>query len=382
MTTKSINDIELKKVHGRTLAVSNGLPLFWNGSGVEFNFKGSSLKMTIEADFERFEPWIDVVVDGVRYQKRPLEKGEHEITIWHSTEIENGMDAPCRNIRIIRDTPAMPGDASTLLLIKDVSFDGIFEEVADKKLKLEFIGDSITSGEGCMGVCKEQDWNSSCFDFITDYANMVSTKLNADCNIISQSGWGLCWSWYGNPNEIIPTYYDKICGLVPNGKLDEYHPFDEWDFNLYVPDVIIINLGTNDAGAFQKENRAAAKSMNFNNVHELDENGLIPEEDVNSISKGVVDFLSHLRSKNENAVLIWVYGMLAQNQDTLEKHMQTILESSVEKYKSMKNDEKAFYMTLPKTEADEFGSRCHPGFKSHVKSADIIINKINEILTR
>lgn len=99
---------------------------------MEFNAKACEVRIKYTADYDQYEPWINVIIDGVRYQKRPLEKGTHEITIWRSNENQSGEEVPVRNIRILRDTPAMPGDASTLVQIESIISDGSFEKIDER----------------------------------------------------------------------------------------------------------------------------------------------------------------------------------------------------------------------------------------------------------
>ena len=365
------------KLHGRTNNTKDPVTLFWSASGIEMNVKACEIRIRYYADFDVFEPWIDVLVNGVRYQRRPLEKGTHEISIWRSTEAANGEEIPVRNIKILRDTPAMAGDASTTVQIEAIYSDGSFEKIEEPKLKLEFIGDSITSGEGCMGPTSEMNWNSACFDVIDHYAFMAARELSADYQLFSQSGWGFCWSWYGNPAENMPAHYDKVCSLVPKGKLEKLGAFEENEAAGFEPDVIIVNLGTNDIGAFSDAAHDNARAMNFDNTHSYTADKKINERDRETLHNGAVSFLSHLREKHPKAKLIWAYGMLlADDSEELTDEMSGLLEGAVSSYAKDSNDDNAFYLRLPLTEEDGFGARFHPGHKSHENTAKCIADFI------
>ena len=375
-----LSEIENIKIHGRTSKDRDPLTLFWTASGVEFNAKACEVRMKYTADYDQYEPWIDVIINGVRYQKRPLEKGTHEITIWRSNENQSGEEVPVRNIRLLRDTPAMPGDASNLVQIDSIISDGIFEKLDEAKLRLEFIGDSITSGEGCMGPVSEQNWNSSCFDCVDNYAYITARELSADVQVFSQSGWGLAWSWYGNPAENMPAHYDKVCSLVPDGKLRELGAFDDNDFDGFKKDAIIINLGTNDVGAFSATSHDSAAAMNFKDDHFYTDDGLIPDNDASYLKNAAEAFLTKLRDKNPGSKLIWVYGMLEAENSELTEQMSNILSGAVADYCEKTGDKNAYYLRLPKTEEGEFGSRSHPGLKSHEKAAECIVKFLKEII--
>lgn len=84
-----------------------------------------------------------------------------------------------RNVKFLRDTPAFPTDEKTLLQVLSVETDGEFFPLEEPKLRMEVIGDSITSGEGCSGAEREMTWNSFCFNAVDHYAYMAAKELGA-----------------------------------------------------------------------------------------------------------------------------------------------------------------------------------------------------------
>ncbi len=370
------SETEFFKIHGRTARCRDAAVLFWTGSGIEMNLRATVVRVRYHADYSVFEPWIDVIIGGTRYQKRPLEKGTHEITIWRGNEAAGGSEIPLRNIRIIRDTPEMSGDGDTLVRIEAVITDGTFEKLDDPKLRIEFIGDSITSGEGCMGPVCEQDWNSACFDAVDNYAFMTAERLGADYEVFSQSGFGFMWSWYGNREENMPSFYDQVCGLVPPGKASEYGAYEDYDFTRFVPDVVVINLGTNDACAYTGAGHEYADSIGFSNMRYLNERGEIPAEDSALLKDGAKSFLAKVRKRRPNALILWVYGMLLQESQTINCQMKRILSEAVAEYSDSADDRKVFYHQLSPTLDGEFGSRSHPGHLSHRKAAESLVEFI------
>lgn len=112
----------------------------------------------------------------------------------------------------------MNADPESVLQINAVETDGEFLPVPERNLKIEFIGDSITSGEGDIGAKAETDWISMFFSAENNYAVMVSRALNADIRVSSQSGWGVCCGWNNDPNSAIPPIYGQLCGLLSGEK--------------------------------------------------------------------------------------------------------------------------------------------------------------------
>ena len=183
------------------------------------NVEGTEVWVKVSAEFENFEPWIQVLVDGSPSQRIMLNKGEYNICVFRNIEPGN-----VRNIRILKDTPAFPTDEKAVLQILEVHTDGKFLPLKPAALKMEVIGDSITSGEGCSGAGKEMTWNSFCFNCVDSYAYMAEQELDAVYNCIRQSGWGVFCSWEDNEKQAIPLYYEQVCGLL-NGEKNKKHDF-------------------------------------------------------------------------------------------------------------------------------------------------------------
>ena len=131
------------------------------------------------------------------------------------------MDAnTVKNIRIVKETQAMNGDPGCSLQIHAVKSDAGFMPVLEKPYKFEFVGDSITSGEGVIGAKVEEDWIPMWFSSFNNYSSMTAQILNADYRIISQSGWGVLQVGIIILIANIPEYYNKVCGLLTGKKMN------------------------------------------------------------------------------------------------------------------------------------------------------------------
>jgi hypothetical protein len=71
--------------------------------------------------------------------------------------------------------------------------------------------------------------------------------------------------------------------------------------------------------------------------------------------------------------------MLGQEAEHIDEQMRGILSGAVEDYTAKTGDTNAYYLQLPITEADGFGSRSHPGHKSHQNASDCLVKKIKEL---
>lgn len=364
-----LSDIKNLKVHGRTTGELSPLTLFWTGSAVELNAKGSELWFEVEVDYDMYEPWISIVVNSASVSRQMLTAGRYWVCAFRGMN-----ESAVKNVRVVRDVQAMSGDPSCSLKIHAVKFDGKFLPVEEKPYKIEFIGDSITSGEGTIGSKPEEDWISMWFSAINNYTAITAEALNAEHRVISQSGWGVLTSWDNNPHYNIPEYYDKVCGLLTGEKNEALGAFKQNDFDSWQPDIIVVNLGTNDSGAF---NSPEWKDEVTGETHKqrLNEDGTPNEKDLKAFEEAVTNFLIKLRKYNKNAHIVWVYGMLGTP-------VMPSIYRAVDTYIKETSDKRVSVFQLPNNTDETVGSRCHPGVLSHEKAAKELTGYVKEILAK
>jgi len=366
LKTYFINEIEQLMVYGRTYRELDVLPLFWTGSGFEVNVKASELWMEVEVDYDIFEQWISIEINGEIISRRMLTKGRYDVCLFRG--MNNNI---IKNVRVYKDVQPMPTDNNNILLIHNLKTDGKFDKVDKKSMKIEFIGDSITSGEGSIGAKKEEDWIPMWFTSNNNYAVIASKELNADFRIISQSGWGVLCSWDNNPYCAIPKYYEKICGVVNGKKNNELGAFKENDFEIWQPDIIVVNLGTNDEGAFHNSEFIDEKTGQSYKMH-MDSDGKYNDKDINKFEKAINSFLVKLRKYNRNAKIVWAYGML-------KAPIMEYIYEAINKYKKENKDDRVWITQLPDTTNETIGARMHPGILSHRNAAKSLVNMIKNI---
>lgn len=292
------------KIYGRTDETQETLPLFFNGSGIEVNVTGTELWIDIDVDFDTHEPWIWTALNGAFMSRQMLMPGTYSLCLFR------GMSPDAvKNVRFFRELQAMSEDNDCRLLVKGFRSDGSFLPVRDRRFKLEFIGDSITSGEGTYGAKDDIDWLSMYMGTSRNYARMVSDALDAEYRLISQGGWGVLCSWDNDPRHNLPSRYEKICGLAAGEMNERLGAGKPYDFQSWIPDAIIVNLGTNDASAFeQPEWTDPVTGRTFKQHKEPD--GTYRQEDIARFKQAVIDFLTMLRRNNPTSHIVWTYGML------------------------------------------------------------------------
>ena len=299
------------------------LRLYWGGSGVELLFTGPELTVNLETAFAVFEPWIAVEVNGARLLRMPLGRGRSEVCLFRN------MDGGLKHIRLWKETQPMAGEFGEFLKLTGLSWtEGEFFQPPRRTRRLEFIGDSLTSGEGVVGARKETAWSSALFSASRTWARETAERLDADFCAVSQSGWGVCTGWDGDPCHAIPAWYEATADLREGE-----------------PDAVIVNLGTNDANAIQSGLATGGGAL----------------------ETGAADFLTALRRRYPNAKLVWAYGMAG---DPLRPELE----------RAVRRVEGAYYLPLPSVTEETMGSRQHPGPLCHRAAAEVTAEFLTAIL--
>lgn len=106
--------------------------------------------------------------------------------------------------------------------------------------KIEFIGDSITCGYGVEANDPKLHFSPATENFCPGYTGLTVRALRADYMVVARSGIGILRN-YDGPHEgskiTIPYVY-------PHTFYTQAKP--NWDFSRFTPNVVCINLGTND----------------------------------------------------------------------------------------------------------------------------------------
>ena len=342
-----LNESDKIVTFGRTVTNEEGTALFWTGSAVDFNIKASELYMIIECGYDGRELMIDVILDGERSQKFILQNGTERYTVFRGMNPEKPL-----KVRIVRDTQCMPDDGNSFIVIKSLETDGELTEAAKYDVNLEFVGDSLTSGEGC-GLVNRDEWAPVVFDAIDSYPYKTAKLLNAGYDVLSQSGWGLYASWDADLTHVLPDYYEQICGITKCEKSIGFGAHDKYDFSRKEMDVVLINLGTNDSGAL--------------NTGKFDR-----DEFLKAFKKKAIDFLKTIRKNNRACFIVWAYGMLGDD-------MEPYIKEAIKEYIKETGDKRAEYLKLPGCTKEDLGARFHPTPAAHSKTAECIVDFIRSL---
>jgi len=342
----AVSDIGEYISFGRNAESDGGLYLFWTGSGIEFNISAQNLNAEIDCMYDNLELMLDVILEGERTQKLVLRKGLNTYQIFSGMNPEKSI-----KVRIVRDTQCMADEKVSYLKIAGFETDGNFEKPSEYSYNIEFIGDSLTSGEGC-GLTKREEWIPVVFDAVSSYTYMTAEKLGARYQVLSESGWGLYSSWDGNLKNVLPDYYEMICGTTGDGKCIGSGAHEAWDFSKEEMDAVVINLGTNDSNAL--------RSGKFEK-----------DEFIKAFKEKAIAFLTNVRKKNGSCFIVWAYGMLGDD-------MEEYIKDAVNTYKEISGDMRTEYLKLPDC-GKELGVRYHPLPSAHEKTAQVLADFLQSL---
>ncbi len=277
-TTPIRNLISGIKQQGRNYMKNGVLWLDFSASGIEFtaNCEGTvALNLTVNSikntDATYGGIYFTVIVDGVKKDRalcRITETGNVTLTL------AEGLSAGNHTFEVYRQTEHRGAEVG----ISSITMNGtIGTKPADSPYFIEFIGDSISTGYGALGVSSDASAESPKWqDATVAYPYLTAKALGVDFSDVCYSGIGAKYGWQ-DPN--MHTFYPY--------QRWQYDRTTQYNFNSRQPNVVVIALGTNDI---------AMES----------EKGITVEQRLT----GYQEFLDLVRAKNPNSKIIWIYGMM------------------------------------------------------------------------
>ena len=211
--------------------------------------------------------------------------------------------------------------------------------------KIEFIGNSITCGYGVESINKSDPFEDETENHWLTYANIVSDSLKAQHTSISRSGIGVYRNYNGPKTgdaDNMPWQY-------------EYTLFDQhdekWDFAKYQPQLVCINLGTNDLS-----------TKNY---------------DIQLYEKNYRMFLKTVRSKYPHAKIVMLTGpMLGEKESSKQR---TVLDRICAD--ANKTDKNIYRFDFSFQKGDlGYGASWHPSMLQHRKMAAELLPFLRKLM--
>lgn len=344
---------------GRSLP-GETLPLYWTGSGFELRFTGTALHIEYENRSVATDEWIRVTLNGTTMIRMAVPAGRGHLCL-----LRNLPEGQTWDVRLYKETQPQPAEEGFSLALHSLSCDGELLPPPARTCRIECLGDSITSGEGLAGPTSLIGWSSNVFSSDGHYMFRAAELLNAEARVVSMSGWGIFCGWDGDRSSNLPSIYEQVCATggaaVPH------------DFSLWQPDAVVINLGTNDNGAFNLPQEQKRDDGSFIRMERLPD-GRYDPACAELVTQAAADFLCILRRCNPDAWLVWVLGMLGDG-------LFPIVQQAIDRYRQTTGDEKIRFVPLDDTTPETVGSNNHPGRAVHAAAAEKIAGTVRSLLS-
>lgn len=345
------------KVMGRTLFVEGTRYLGYSGSRVSFSFVGKKASACIYSDAnaqaEELKGCIAVYVDDGKepVSRIRLEKEEGIYTLYESEEEKQV------TITIMKYSETAFGTCGIRYIETDS--EKLCPPPCKRARKMEIIGDSITCGYGVEADGETTPFHTATENPTKSYSLLTADALDADVQLVSWSGNGII-SGYVEETATEPSdkwlmpevyrYTDLSCSAKLYG--DDESKWEKWDFSRFVPDIILVNLGTNDC--------SWCKDIQERKNHYRDE---------------YVKFLQFIREHNRGAKILCMLG-------TMDQRVVKELEEAVGIFREKYGDDAVYFLSLPpQNPEDGYGADWHPCPLTHRKTADLVIEKVREIMS-
>ena len=340
------------KLLGRTYFADEKLYCALSGTGAEFTFNGTKCTVTVDGDPNSGNPSskdnqarVGIYVNGERVIDDMIDNTQEVYDVFES---DTPQDVTVSIVKL-SESPM------STLAISGITVTGSdIKPTPDKDLFIEFIGDSITCGYGVDDPVKEHNFVTATEDVTKAYAYKTAQALNADYSMVSFSGYGIITGYTTNDKkvtaQIVPKFYTKLgYTWTKNGS---FAPSDiDWDFSKRQPDIIVINLGTNDDSYTKNET-----------------------ERQEEYQAAYVEFLKTIRENNPDAKILCTLGIMG---DRLFDYVWL----AADQYTKETGDTNVYTMKFdPQNPEDGYGADWHPSPVTHDKASEKLAAEIKSII--
>lgn len=359
--------------YGRNLDLEGKRFFDFSASGFEVCLKGTKCTCTVYSDSKEQNDTTKAVI-GIYTKEIKSEKEYKAESFWENFEKES-----CKKIIFTEnktDVTLFESTEEKIVVIKvlklsevnfgSVAIDGLeidgvqikspdgSEKIRNSKLKIEYIGDSITCGYGIEGV-----WNKDTFTTAQEradksYAFKTVEKLGAEFEYCSWSGIGII-SKYVDPSVELPDVEVVMPGIWPytDKSLCMRKKIEPvvWDERNFSPDLVIVHLGTNDASFVRK----------------------VEERRIAFVS-GYEQLLEAVHRRSPNAKILCCLGVMGQD-------LCDSVEEAVKRFKKNFASTDVISVKFPvQEEKDGIAADWHPSETTHEKVAVQLSEEIRKFM--
>jgi hypothetical protein len=210
--------------------------------------------------------------------------------------------------------------------------------------RIEFIGDSFTAAESNEATVQELAWEDRfpVTNIDKGFARVIARHYNAQYHTICRSGIGMVCDWQGKTDHTMPMIFNRTLMEAPE-------PI--WDFNQWVPDLVVIALGLNDHSGLK------------------DKNGNVSDDKSAFFRKGYHEFIATVREAYPGVRILAVSAF----PEWIRTNVRKVVED--ERRNGKTDIDYAQYDEFP----GGYVAYGHPKVETHQKMADQIIMAIDSL---
>jgi lysophospholipase L1-like esterase len=305
----------------------------WSGVYISATFTGTSCSIRLNDGSNLYDVTID--------EQEPQVLQTDTSTVY---SVADGLDDTVHTILIEKRTEASIGRGEFFGFILDEE-KGLVAPDPPLDRRIEFIGNSITCGYGVEGESASSPFTPETESATLSYAALIGRALNADYAMVAYSGRGVVRN-YGDSNKTspypMPSLYDRTCC---------YDSTQVWDFTSWIPQVVVINLGTND---FSTQ----------------------PHPDKSVFQEAYTQLIDSVQSLYSEVTIFCVCGPM------IGEPCASYIEEVVDGCRESNANKEVYYIPIRTSllSSSELGSDWHPNVEGQQKIADIMLPIIQDAM--
>ena len=326
----------------------NFVSFAYPGVTIQAKFKGKSITARIKDLAEQgMHNTFYCIIDNEEPQKIVLSEGQYEYVL--ASRLKDTL----HTVELFKLTESLVGEVNFFgFVVGDKSSDA-FLVYTDSlpSLKMEFVGNSITCGYGneLSSMTPKQGFSPLNENNYYAFGAITARELNAQYVCTAYSGRGVCRNYEGDSENTIPQFYNRTIATRPDSK---------WDHNDYIPDILVLNIGTNDFGA-ETTTKILVDSIQF-----------IAE---------YTAFLQRMRGYYPNAEIICAVGpMTNDDSDLYPKQLTRYSQYVLSAIKNVGGESNHVYYFETEPQKGPYGEDYHPTIATHQKIANELVSFIIE----
>jgi lysophospholipase L1-like esterase len=301
----------------------------WSGTGVVARFTGSSLGVRLTGGQQ-----YTVLIDG--------QVGPKLTSTGGSDSLATGLAAGEHQVELYRRTEANQGESRFLGF--DIADGELLAPPPAPERRIEIIGDSISCGYGDEGADMSCMFSPDTENHYLTYGAIAARNLGAELSTIAWSGKGVVCNYGDDASSCVDPMPNQFPRTLPS-RTDSV-----WDFSLFQPQAVVINLGTNDLST---------------NVDPTEQ----------EFVAAYVTLLERMRTAYPDALILCTIGPLLGGADLTTA--RTYIASAVQQRADAGDAGVRTFELEPTNPEDGYGCDYHPSLRTHEIMAAVLTDELS-----